>query len=242
MPITIVCEEAHRYVPAQEADAFEPCRRALARIAKEGRKYGCSLCIVTQRPAEIDPTILSQCNTVFALRLSNDRDQEIVRSAIADTGAGLLEFLSALGPREAIAFGDGVAMPVRVRFDDLAPECLPRSASVSFSELWQTSVGSVDYLDGLVERWRAASATISDGSRDLTAFVEAIDVPTFESQAPSPIEERLARTRDTGTERREYGALRRKPLTPPAGAPPNVSVQHVGDLADDMDRLLGRRS
>ena len=242
VPITVVCEEAHRYVPAQEVDAFEPCRRALARIAKEGRKYGCSLCIVTQRPAEIDPTILSQCNTVFALRLSNDRDQEIVRSAIADTGAGLLEFLSALGPREAIAFGDGVAMPVRVRFDDLAPECLPRSASVSFSELWQSSVGSVDYLDGLVERWRAASATISDASRDVSAFVEAIDLPTFEVQAPNPIEERLARTRDTGTERREYGALRRKPPTPPAGAPPNVSVQHADSLTDDMNRLLGRRS
>jgi hypothetical protein len=242
VPITVVCEEAHRYVPAQETDAFEPCRRAIARIAKEGRKYGCSLCIVTQRPAEIDPTILSQCNTVFALRLSNDRDQDIVRSAIADTGSGLLEFLSALGPREAIAFGDGVAMPVRVRFDDLAPEFLPRSASVSFSELWQSPVGSMDYLDGLVERWRAASATASDASRDLTAFVDALDVPTFEPQVPNPIEERLARGRDTGTERREYGALRRKPPAPPAGAPPNVSVQPAGGLADDMDRLLGRRT
>ena len=242
VPITIVCEEAHRYVPAQETEAFEPCRRALARIAKEGRKYGCSLCIVTQRPAEIDPTILSQCNTVFALRLSNDRDQEIVRSAIADTGAGLLEFLSALGPREAIAFGDGVSMPVRVRFDNLSPETLPRSTSVSFSELWQASVGSADYLDGLVERWRTASATTSDGSRELAAFVEAIDVPAFEPQAPNAIDERLARARDTGTERREYGALRRKPLTPPAGAPPNVSVQQAGALTDDMERLLGRRS
>ena len=78
VPVTLVCEEAHRYVPANPSLGFEPCKRAIAKIAKEGRKYGVSLCIVTQRPAEIDPTILSQCNTVFALRMSNDRDQQIV--------------------------------------------------------------------------------------------------------------------------------------------------------------------
>ena len=104
---------AHRYVPTNPSFGFEPCKRAIAKIAKEGRKYGASLSIVTQRPAEIDPTILSQCNTLCALRMSNDRDRETVKSAIADTGAGLLEFLSALGQREAIAFGDGGAHQVR---------------------------------------------------------------------------------------------------------------------------------
>ncbi len=108
VPVTVVCEEAHRYVPLNPQMGFEPCKRAIAKIAKEGRKYGASLCIVTQRPAEIDPTILSQCNTVFALRMSNERDQEIVQAAVADTGTGLIEFLPALGAREAIAFGDGV--------------------------------------------------------------------------------------------------------------------------------------
>ena len=88
VPVTLVCEEAHRYVPVNAALGFEPCKRAIAKIAKEGRKYGASLCIVTQRPAEIDPTILSQCNTVFALRMSNERDQAIVASAVADTGVG----------------------------------------------------------------------------------------------------------------------------------------------------------
>ncbi|HEX4893047.1 MAG TPA: DUF87 domain-containing protein, partial [Hyphomicrobiaceae bacterium] len=88
VPVTLVCEEAHRYVPANPTLGFEPCKRAIAKIAKEGRKYGASLCIVTQRPAEIDPTILSQCNTVFALRMSNDRDQQIVTSSISDTGSG----------------------------------------------------------------------------------------------------------------------------------------------------------
>ena len=154
VPVTLVCEEAHRYVPANPSLGFEPCKRAIAKIAKEGRKYGASLCIVTQRPAEIDPTILSQCNTVFALRMSNDRDQEIVKSAIADTGSGLLEFLSALGQREAIAFGDGVTLPVRIQFDELPKHCMPRSSTARFTEKWQKSVGDEGFLEGIVDRWR----------------------------------------------------------------------------------------
>ena len=158
VPVTLVCEEAHRYVPANPNLGFEPCKRAIAKIAKEGRKYGASLCIVTQRPAEIDPTILSQCNTVFALRMSNDRDQQIVQSAVSDTGSGLLEFLPALGQREAIAFGDGVSLPVRIKFDDLPKSALPRSSTARFSERWQKSVGDEGFLDQIVERWRASGA------------------------------------------------------------------------------------
>ena len=158
VPVTLVCEEAHRYVPVNSSTGFEPAKRAIAKIAKEGRKYGASLCIVTQRPAEIDPTILSQCNTVFALRMSNDRDQAIVQSAIADTGSGLLEFLPALGAREAIAFGDGVMLPVRIRFDELPKQFLPRSSTAKFSEKWQESVGDETFLNTLVERWRASGA------------------------------------------------------------------------------------
>lgn len=157
VPVTLVCEEAHRYVPLKSDLGFEPCKRAIAKIAKEGRKYGASLCIVTQRPAEIDPTILSQCNTVFALRMSNDRDQEIVTSAISDTGSGLLEFLPALGQREAIAFGDGVALPVRIKFNELDANSLPRSSTAKFSEKWQVSVEDTSFLDHVVERWRTSN-------------------------------------------------------------------------------------
>ncbi len=158
IPVTLVCEEAHRYVPADSSLGFEPCKRAIAKIAREGRKYGASLCIVTQRPSEIDPTILSQCNTVFALRMSNARDQEIVTSAISDTGSGLLEFLSALGQREAIAFGDGVTLPVRIHFDELAKQVLPRSSTARFSEMWQRSSGDESSLELLVERWRMSAS------------------------------------------------------------------------------------
>ena len=87
-PMLLVCEEAHRYAPADSKLGFGPTRRALSRIAKEGRKYGVYLGLVTQRPSEIDPTIVSQCNTLFVMRLSNDRDQAFIRSATADaTGA-----------------------------------------------------------------------------------------------------------------------------------------------------------
>jgi hypothetical protein len=172
-----VCEEAHRYVPLNAALGFEPCKRAIAKIAKEGRKYGASLCIVTQRPAEIDPTILSQCNTVFALRMSNDRDQAIVTSAIADTGSGLLEFLPALGQREAIAFGDGVALPVRIKFDELPKNCLPRSSTARFSEKWLKSTGDEGFLDSVVERWRSAGLNNGDEGQAMSMMADALDIP-----------------------------------------------------------------
>ena len=211
VPVTLVCEEAHRYVPANSSLGFEPCKRAIAKIAKEGRKYGASLCIVTQRPAEIDPTILSQCNTVFALRMSNDRDQEIVKSAIADTGSGLLKFLSALGQREAIAFGDGVTLPVRLRFDELPKHCMPRSSTASFTEKWQKSVGDDGFLEAIVERWRSSSSgSPADAIQVLTQAAEAMAIsagPGAEATPQAVNDDRLARPREPMTE-------------PPAGRSP----------------------
>jgi uncharacterized protein len=187
VPVTLVCEEAHRYVPANAALGFEPCRRAIAKIAKEGRKYGASLCVVTQRPAEIDPTILSQCNTVFALRMSNDRDQQIVLSALSDTGSGMIDFLSALGQREAIAFGDGVTLPVRIRFDELPPHALPRSSTARFSEKWQTSVGDESFLDLLVEKWRSAGIGIgTDTGVQAAMIADSIELQLASEFEPGP--------------------------------------------------------
>src|SRR5690606_15404131 len=177
VPVTLVCEEAHRYVPANSSLGFEPCKRAIAKIAKEGRKYGASLCVVTQRPAEIDPTILSQCNTVIALRMSNDRDQQIVQSAVMDTGSGLLDFLPALGQREAIAFGDGVSLPVRIKFDELPRNVLPRSSTARFSERWQRPVNEEGFLEQLVERWRCAGlGPGGDMSQQLSNLAEAMGI------------------------------------------------------------------
>lgn len=127
--VLVLCEEAHRYVPQDGRLGFAPTRQAIARIAKEGRKYGCYIGVVTQRPGELDPTILSQCSTVFAMRLGNDRDQEIIRSAISDSSASQITFLSAIGNREAIAFGEGVATPMRMKFTLQDKSVLPNAAT-----------------------------------------------------------------------------------------------------------------
>ncbi len=185
IPVTLVCEEAHRYVPSNAALGFEPCKRAIAKIAKEGRKYGASLCIVTQRPAEIDPTILSQCNTVFALRMANDKDQAIVQSAVADTGSGLLEFLPSLGQREAIAFGDGMSLPVRIKFDELPKHALPRSSTARFTEKWQKSTGDEGFLEQVVDRWRASGIGMGgDMSQQMGMMAEAMGLNAPENSLP----------------------------------------------------------
>ncbi len=124
LKILVVCEEAHRYIPAGK-DGFEPTRRAIARIAKEGRKYGSFMAIISQRASELDPTILSQCSTVFSLRLTNDFDQDIIRRAISSSSASTIAFISSLANREAIAFGEGMSTPMRMKFRMLPPQWLP---------------------------------------------------------------------------------------------------------------------
>ncbi len=154
-PILLVCEEAHRYAPANPALGFEPTKEALARIAKEGRKYGVSLCLVSQRPSELAPAILSQCNTTFAFRLTSLRDQEIVRGLTTDGAQGLLDFLPSLGDAEAIVAGEGVTLPLRVRFDPLPAERQPHSGTAGFSTAWQHASRNESFVAEVVERWRS---------------------------------------------------------------------------------------
>jgi DNA helicase HerA-like ATPase len=116
--IMLLCEEAHRYIPADAAQGFQPTRQAIGRIAKEGRKYGSSLGVITQRPSELDPTVLSQCSTMFAMRLSNERDKAIISSAVGVASEGTIGFLSSIADREAIAFGEAIATPMRMKFGD----------------------------------------------------------------------------------------------------------------------------
>ena len=157
-PLLVVCEEAHRYMAADHSIGFAPTRRAISRIAKEGRKYGVFLGLVTQRPAELDPTILSQCSTLFAMRMTNDRDQTLLRSAVADTTANLLAFLPSLGTGEAFAFGEGVALPARLKFEQLPSHLLPKSETMSLAEGGTTSMRDKQFLSCVVERWRGRVA------------------------------------------------------------------------------------
>ena len=166
-PLLVACEEAHRYVPADRRLGFGPTRKALSRIAKEGRKYGVFLAAVTQRPAELDPTILSQCSTVFAMRMANDRDQAIVKSAIPDAGSSLLAFLPSLGTGEAIAFGEGVALPTQFQFSKVAEDRLPRSQAGGDTAF--NGDVDTDFIAAVVDRWREATTT----SRPRLRTVEA---------------------------------------------------------------------
>jgi hypothetical protein len=153
-PLLVVCEEAHRYMAADHSVGFAPTRRAISRIAKEGRKYGVFLGLVTQRPAELDSTILSQCSTLFAMRMTNDRDQALLRSAVADTAANFLAFLPSLGTGETFAFGEGVALPTRIKFRQLPANLLPRSETMTPGSADAAVAKDHRSLAAVVERWR----------------------------------------------------------------------------------------
>jgi DNA helicase HerA-like ATPase len=163
-PLLFVCEEAHRYAPANSSTGFGPTRRALSRIAKEGRKYGVFLGLVTQRPAEIDPNIMSQCSTMFVMRLSNDRDQALIRSAISDAGASMLTFVPSLGTGEVFAFGAGVPLPTRMKFRELPAALRPTSEAGGNTRIAAGALPDRNMIDSVIDRWRAS--TMSKGQVD----------------------------------------------------------------------------
>jgi DNA helicase HerA-like ATPase len=186
-PLLFVCEEAHRYAPADRKMGFGPTRRALSRIAKEGRKYGVFLGLVTQRPAEIDPTIISQCSTLFVMRLSNDRDQALIRAAVSDAAASLLTFVPSLGTGEVFAFGTGVPLPMRMRFRELPPELRPMSEAGSSTRKAPGALPDRDMINSVVERWRAATmsqkASFDEEGSELGSWRDDV-VPSREEAPP----------------------------------------------------------
>lgn len=153
-PVLLVCEEAHRYVPADRNLGFAASTRAISRISKEGRKYGISLGLVTQRPSELSPTVLTQCSTLFALRMSNELDQKFIANALPDSSHGMLASLPSLRRQEAVVVGEGVSIPMRIRFDKLPPENRPRSSSAHFSHDWQTDSAGAEFIQEGIRRWR----------------------------------------------------------------------------------------
>jgi len=174
-PMLFVCEEAHRYAPADRAAGFGPTRRALLRIAKEGRKYGVCLGLVTQRPAELDPTIISQCSTLFAMRMANDRDQALLRSAVTDAAANLLAFVPSLGTQELIGFGEGFPLPTRLTFHSLPADRIPRSETFSRGVAPIESSDELALVKAVVERWRGAMGPKSQTNE--TAAAEGDGAP-----------------------------------------------------------------
>ena len=154
-PILLVCEEAHRYIPNGAAAEQQSVGRILARIAKEGRKYGVSLGLITQRPSDLAEGVLSQCGTIISMRLNNDRDQAFVRAAMPEGARGFLDAIPALRNREGIICGEGVAVPIRVAFDTLEEERRPASDDPLFSHLWCEEGGEPAIIARTLKRWRA---------------------------------------------------------------------------------------
>ncbi len=189
-PMLFVCEEAHRYAAADRSIGFGPTRRSISRIAKEGRKYGIFIGLVTQRPAELDATILSQCSTLFAMRMTNDRDQALLRSAVADTATNLLAFLPSLGTREVFAFGEGVALPMRLKFKQLSAQLLPKSEVVGAAAEDFVAGINQDFIASVLERWRGATTNqkvdLDDGPYDVRSSVDAEAAPLQPANAPDP--------------------------------------------------------
>ena len=164
----VVCEEAHRYIPADKNAGFFPTRQAIARIAKEGRKYGVYLAVISQRPSELDPTILSQCNTVFAMRLGNERDKEIIRQSVSGAAQSTISFLSSIANREAIAFGEALATPMRLMFETVPASKLPGSHIYENQAKLQAGIAGVS-LETVVNRMRLVAEPESDDLSELAA-------------------------------------------------------------------------
>ena len=227
-PITFVCEEAHRYVPNNDASGFEPTRRAISRIAREGRKYGVSLGIVSQRPGDIDPTILSQCSTLFTMRLSNERDQQIIRSALSDTSESLLQFIPALGDGEAILFGEAVSLPSRVILSKLLSSALPSHGGAEFVTAWCDARHEGTEVEDVVDRWREATHATPD-AREAGSARRATD-------APEAVAAQVAAAAPAQPQAQGHSAAPAAPTVAPppraAAAPPESSPKPRAGLSD----------
>jgi hypothetical protein len=154
-PVTLLCDEAHLYLPIRDdADAVQ--RQALGafeRIAKEGRKYGFSLLVVSQRPSDVSKTILSQCNNFLALRLTNESDQSVIKRLMPDSLAGLTSILPLLDTGEALMLGDAVLLPSRIKLDK--PTITPDSATRDFWKDWGLQAPDVEAIRSAVECLRS---------------------------------------------------------------------------------------
>jgi DNA helicase HerA-like ATPase len=154
VPLLLVCEEAHRYAPQAAGVGFDPAKRALARIAREGRKYGVSLGVLSQRPSDLDASLLSQCSTMLAFRMTNEKDQHIIEATMSESSTTLFTSLPLLGNGEAIAVGEGVSVPMRLRISSLPVSERPRSSSAAFSSRWQEDDVRPGLLYKIVANWR----------------------------------------------------------------------------------------
>ena len=151
-PILLMCEEAHAYIPRDSESQYAGSRKSMERIAKEGRKYGVGLAVVSQRPHEVSETVLAQCGTFICLRITNPNDQSYVRSLVPESEGDLVSVLAGLGRGEALVLGEAVPLPTRLQFEK--PNPTPNSDDVDFYDKWTTGPDDLD-VDAIVKRWRS---------------------------------------------------------------------------------------
>ena len=151
-PILFVCEEAHRYVPNRGDAQYEVAQSAIRRLAREGRKYGLGLMLVSQRPADLEGTVISQCNSWIVLRLGNSSDQDHVSRFLPDSLVGMTKMLSSLPRQEALFVGEAAAIPTRIRLRTLTAEQLPDSNDISFATGWSSGGTNEDDLTTIIAR------------------------------------------------------------------------------------------
>ncbi|WP_442753510.1 ATP-binding protein [Methylocystis sp. JAN1] len=152
-PVLLVCEEAQNYLPGGEASKSAAASSILERIAKEGRKHGVALGLVTQRPSDLSPAALSQCGTLISMRLNNLRDQDCLKNALPEAGKHLVSSIQGLRNQECVISGEGVPAPVRVRVANVELSRLPNSHDPSFITAWGKAGGEEELVQGTIDRW-----------------------------------------------------------------------------------------
>ena len=157
-PILFVCEEAHRYVPNRGEAQYAAAQTAIRRLAREGRKYGLGLMLVSQRPSDVEETVLSQCNTWIVLRLTNSSDQSHVAKMLPDSLGAMTSLLSSLPRQEALFVGEGAALPARIKLRTLAKEHVPKSADVPFGSGWANDPPLLEALSVIADRMAGGGA------------------------------------------------------------------------------------
>lgn len=151
-PITLICEEAHAYIPREKGGNFEGTKKMMERIAKEGRKYGVSIGVVSQRPTELSETMLSQCSSFICLRTTNPDDQAYIRGLVPEAEGDLTDILTSLGRGEALVLGEAAPLPTRVQIYRPNPE--PKSNDVDYYTGWREGKHDLD-VGNIVDLWRS---------------------------------------------------------------------------------------
>lgn len=159
VPFLLVCEEAHNYVPKNNSVDYKASRKSIERIAKEGRKYGLSLMVVSQRPSEVSDTIFAQCNNFISLRLTNSTDQNYIKNLLPNNSGAIADILPTLSPGECLVVGDAAPAPAVVKMNMPSPE--PKSENVRVHKVWNEEWKQIDdseacviTIDKVISRWK----------------------------------------------------------------------------------------